>query len=305
MDTTAQKVEFLDHHREELGGVSEGCRILKLPPSTYYHHQKTGPSKRDARDLVLKEEIDRVHSEFPTYGYRRLKHHLARAGMCVNEKRLRRVMRKYGLRPVFWKAFKVQTTQSDHDLPVFPNCLAGVVETGLNQVWVADLTYIHIGDGFVYLAAILDRFSRKAIGWAISKRLDRGISLAALEMALENRNPPPGCIHHTDRGVQYACWEYVERLREKGFQISMSRTGNPYDNAYAESFFKTLKYEEVHLQNYESFEEVLEKLPKFIEEVYNRKRLHSGIGYLPPEEFEKNLTDPVQNIAVRPILCLD
>ncbi len=278
---------------------------MKLPPSTYYHHQKTGPSKRDARDLVLKEEIDRVHSEFPTYGYRRLKHHLARAGMCVNEKRLRRVMRKYGLRPVFWKAFKVQTTQSDHDLPVFPNCLAGVVETGLNQVWVADLTYIHIGDGFVYLAAILDRFSRKAIGWAISKRLDRGISLAALEMALENRNPPPGCIHHTDRGVQYACWEYVERLREKGFQISMSRTGNPYDNAYAESFFKTLKYEEVHLQNYESFEEVLEKLPKFIEEVYNRKRLHSGIGYLPPEEFEKNLTDPVQNIAVRPILCLD
>jgi len=278
---------------------------LKLPPSTYYHHQKAGPSKRDARDLVLKEEIDRVHSEFPTYGYRRLKHHLARAGMCVNEKRLRRVMRKYGLRPVFWKTFKVQTTQSDHDLPVFPNCLAGVVETGLNQVWVADLTYIHIGDGFVYLAAILDRFSRKVIGWAISKRLDRGISLAALEMALENRNPPPGCIHHTDRGVQYACWEYVERLREKGFQISMSRTGNPYDNAYAESFFKTLKYEEVHLQNYESFEEVLEKLPKFIEEVYNRKRLHSGIGYLPPEEFEKNLTDPVQNIAVRPILCLD
>lgn len=278
---------------------------MKLPPSTYYHHQKAGPSKRDARDLVLKEEIDRVHSEFPTYGYRRLKHHLARAGMCVNEKRLRRVMRKYGLRPVFWKTFKVQTTQSDHDLPVFPNCLAGVVETGLNQVWVADLTYIHIGDGFVYLAAILDRFSRKVIGWAISKRLDRGISLAALEMALENRNPPPGCIHHTDRGVQYACWEYVERLREKGFQISMSRTGNPYDNAYAESFFKTLKYEEVHLQNYESFEEVLEKLPKFIEEVYNRKRLHSGIGYLPPEEFEKNLTDPVQNIAVRPILCLD
>jgi len=278
---------------------------LKLPPSTYYHHQKAGPSKRDARDLVLKEELDRVHSEFPTDGYRRLKHHLARAGMCVNEKRLRRVMRKYGLRPVFWKTFKVQTTQSDHDLPVFPNCLAGVVETGLNQVWVADLTYIHIGDGFVYLAAILDRFSRKVIGWAISKRLDRGISLAALEMALENRNPPPGCIHHTDRGVQYACWEYVERLREKGFQISMSRTGNPYDNAYAESFFKTLKYEEVHLQNYESFEEVLEKLPKFIEEVYNRKRLHSGIGYLPPEEFEKNLTDPVQNIAVRPILCLD
>lgn len=278
---------------------------MKLPKSTYYQHKKAGPSKCDARDLLLKEEIDRVHSEFPTYGYRRLKHHLARAGMCVNEKRLRRVMRKYGLRPVFWKTFKVQTTQSDHDLPVFPNCLTGVVETGLNQVWVADLTYIHIGDGFVYLAAILDRFSRKVIGWAISKRLDRGISLAALEMALENRNPPPGCIHHTDRGVQYACWEYVERLREKGFKISMSRTGNPYDNAHAESFFKTLKYEEVHLQNYESYGEVLEKLPRFIEEVYNRKRLHSGIGYLPPEEFEKSLTDSVQPIAVRPILCLD
>ena len=278
---------------------------MSLPRSTYYHHQKPQPKRRETEDLALKTLIDKVHTEFPTYGYRRLKRQLAREGHRVNEKRLRRVMRKYGLFPVIWKTFKVQTTQSDHDLPVFPNLLKDVVETGLNQVWVADLTYIHIGTGFIYLAAILDRFSRRVIGWAISERLDRGISLAALEMALENRNPPPGCIHHSDRGVQYACWEYVARLQEKGIQVSMSRTGNPYDNAFAESFFKTLKYEEVHLQNYESFKEVLEKLPKFIEEVYNRKRLHSGIGYLPPEEFEKNLTDPVQNIAVRPILCLE
>ena len=278
---------------------------MSLPRSTYYHHQKPHPKRREMEDLALKDLIDKVHSEFPTYGYRRLKRQLAREGHRVNEKRLRRVMRKFGLFPVVWKTFKVQTTQSDHDLPIFPNLLKDVVESGLNQVWVADLTYIHIGSGFVYLAAILDRFSRRVIGWALSERLDRGISLAALEMALENRNPPPGCIHHSDRGVQYACWEYVARLQEKGIQVSMSRTGNPYDNAFAESFFKTLKYEEVHLQNYESFKEVLEKLPKFIEEVYNRKRLHSGIGYLPPEEFEKNLTDPVQNIAVRPILCLE
>ena len=278
---------------------------MSLPKSTYYHHQKPRPMSREAADLALKALIDQIHLEFPTYGYRRLKRHLLRAGHRVNDKRLRRVMKKYGLFPVVWKTFKVQTTQSDHDLPVFPNHLAGLVETGLNQVWVADLTYIHIGTGFVYLAAILDRFSRKVIGWAVSKRLDRGISLAALEMALENRNPGPGCIHHSDRGVQYACWEYVARLQEKGFRVSMSRTGNPYDNAHAESFFKTLKYEEVHLQNYETFEEVLEKLPRFIEEVYNRKRLHSGIGYLPPEEFEKNLTDPVQPTAVSPILSLE
>jgi putative transposase len=261
--------------------------------------------RREAEDLALKALIDQVHLEFPTYGYRRLKPHLAREGHRVNSKRLRRVMRKYGLFPVVWKTFKIQTTQSDHDLPVFPNHLAGVVETGLNQVWVADLTYIRITTCFVFLAAILDRFSRKVIGWAVSKRLDRGISLAALEMALENRNPGTGCIHHSDRGVQYACWEYVARLQEKGFLVSMSRVGNPYDNAHAESFFKTLKYEEVHLQNYETYKEVLEKLPRFIEEVYNRKRLHSGIGYLPPEEFEKNLTDPVQPMPVSPILCLE
>jgi putative transposase len=278
---------------------------LSLPRSTYYNQQKPKPGRREVADLVLKATIDQIHLEFPVYGYRRLKKHMAREGQRVNDKRLRRVMKKYGLFPVVWKTYKVQTTQSNHDLPVFPNHLAGVVETGLNQVWVADLTYIHIGTGFVYLAAILDRFSRKVIGWAVSKRLDRGISLAALEMALENRNPGLGCIHHSDRGVQYACWEYVARLQEKGLKPSMSRTGNPYDNAHAESFFKTLKYEEVHLQNYESYEEVLEKLPRFIEEVYNRKRLHSGIGYLPPEEFERNLADPVQPMVVSPILCLE
>jgi putative transposase len=280
---------------------------MKMPRSTYYYQFKKTSGFQEKKDLALREKIEQVRLDFPCYGYRKLRHHFLREGARINEKRIRRVVRKYDLFPVFWgKKFKVQTTQSDHDLPVFPNHLKGVVETAINQVWVADITYIRILACFVYLAAILDRFSRKVIGWAVSKRLDRELSLHALRMALEQRNPPTGCIHHSDRGVQYACWDYVSLLQEKGFKISMSRTGNPYDNAHAESFFKTLKYEEVHLFNYETFEEVLQRLPYFIEEVYNKKRLHSSIGYMPPEEFERQTASKsLTEIAGKPILFLE
>jgi putative transposase len=281
--------------------------MMGLPRSTYYSALKSLPEVQEQKDLALKDQIEQVRLTFPCYGYRMLHRHFLREGLRINDKRIRRVVRKYGLFPVFWgKKFKVQTTQSDHNLPVFPNLLKGVKETAVNQVWVADITYIRILTCFVYLAAILDRFSRKVIGWAISKRLDRELSLQTLKMALEERNPPPGCIHHSDRGVQYACWDYVSLLQAKGLRISMSRTGNPYDNAHAESFFKTLKYEEVHLFNYETFEEVLQRLPYFIEEVYNKKRLHSSIGYLPPEEFERHAaSQPMTEIAVKPILFLE
>jgi putative transposase len=157
---------------------------------------------------------------------------------------------------------------------------------GVNQVWAGDITYIRIGNGFVFLAVLLDLYSRKIIGWAISKRIDRNLTLDAFKMAIKRRKPPRGVIHHSDRGVQYLCEDYVTLLSEKGFYLSCSRKGNPYDNAWSESFMKTIKYDEIYMGNYETYLDVIEKLPFFIEEIYNKKRLHSSLGYLPPEEFE-------------------
>ena len=154
---------------------------------------------------------------------------------------------------------------------------------------MSDLTYIRIQTCFIYLAVILDRYSRKVIGWAIAKRVDRGLCLEALKMALDERTPPKGCIHHSDQGVQYACKDYVKLLKDQGLRISMASKGNPYENAHAEAFFKTLKYEEVHLWNYERYEDVIERVPCFIEEIYNKRRLHSALGYVPPEEFEEEI----------------
>ena len=202
-------------------------------------------------------------------------------------------MNKFGLNATIRRQF-VRTTDSNHGLPVYPNLIAGMVLTGINQLWVADITYIRIATGFVYLAVILDVFSRRIVGWAISKTLDRRFTIEALKMAIELRKPPKGTFHHSDKGVQYACLEYVELLNRNHFRISMSRSGNPYDNAFAESFMKTLKKEEVYLWEYESFIDVAERIPYFIEEVYNRKRVHSGINYLPPVEFETILADEKQ-----------
>jgi len=209
-------------------------------------------------------------------------------------------MKKFGLRPITWRTF-VRTTDSDHALPVYPNLLKKRQVRAVNQVWVADITYIRIRSSFVYLAAILDLYSRKVVGWAISRRIDTELCLAALQMAVNSR-PARGCIHHSDRGVQYAAADYVALLREHGLEISMSRKANPYDNAFMESFYKTLKYEEVHLWNYETYEDAIERLPFFIEEVYNRKRLHSSIGYVPPAEFEANVLK--LKPADRPVLNL-
>lgn len=259
-----------------------------LASSTYYYRSTASGRAGQRRDVRLREQIEAVLAEFPSYGYRRIHEELVRRGRNINSKRIRRVMAKFGLRPVIWRTF-LGTTDSKHTLPIFPNLLQHQTLQGPNQAWASDITYIRIRMGFVFLAAILDIYTRKVIGWSIAKRIDNELCITALKMALENRTPVVGCIHHSDRGSQYASKNYVQLLQDRGLAISMSRKGNPYDNAFIESFFKTLKAEEVHLADYETFQDVIERLPYFIEEVYNQKRLHSGIGYVSPNEFERDL----------------
>jgi putative transposase len=222
--------------------------------------------------------------EFPGYGYRRMTAQLQREGP-INHKRVRRVMAQLGLQ-VQPRRKWIRTTDSDHDLRVYKNHLRGLKIRSVNQVWAADLTYIRLGHGFVYLAVILDLYSRKVIGWALGRQMSGELTLSALRMALEGRGPVAGCIHHSDQGTQYAAAEYIAVLEQAGLRPSMSRRGNPYDNAYVESFMKTLKVEEVYLQNYRTYQDVIESVPRFIEAVYNAKRLHSGLGYQSPNEFE-------------------
>jgi putative transposase len=241
-----------------------------------------------AADAELRDMIEAVQAEFPFYGYRRVHEHLERhSGLTVNKKRLQRVMKEHGLRALVWHGFKVKTTDSEHDFPYAPNLLPGLTVDGPNQVWVADITYIRILTGFVYLAAIVDLFSRKVVGWAISQRINHELCLAALKRAVKERRPSPGCIHHSDRGVQYACPDYMRFLEEHEMVPSMSAQGYCYDNAFMESFFGTLKTEEVYLTDYEIYEDVLDSVPRFIDDVYNAKRMHSSLGYLSPEEYER------------------
>ena len=301
LGSAPEKRRCIRDHRQELGSISKACQVAGLPLSSYYYKPDAADRRwRDADDEKLRERIERIHEDFPGYGYRRVARELVRRGQKVNEKRVRRVMKKFGLRPLTWRRF-VRTTDSRHRLPVYPNLLKKRQVRAINQVWVADITYIRIRSSFVYLAALLDLYSRRIVGWAVSKRIDTELCLTALEMALETRRAR-GCIHHSDRGVQYASIRYVTLLRQNGLQISMSAKGNPYDNAFMESFYKTLKYEEVYLWNYETLEDVLERLPFFLEEVYNRKRLHSSIGYLPPTEFEAAVLK--MKPADRPVLNL-
>lgn len=267
--------------------------MIGLSTSSYYYRPKVDRATRDQNDADLRGLIENIQGIFPKAGYRNVRKHLLRSGVVVNSKRIRRVMLKYSLNAQVKKRF-IRTTDSEHAYHIYPNLLEGRTITGINQAWVSDITYIRIATGFVFLAVVMDIYSRRIVGWAISKSLDREVALSALRMAISQRKPPEGLIHHSDRGVQYACGDYVELLDENKIQISMSRSGNPYDNAFAESFMKTLKNEEVYLWEYENFLDVVERIPFFIEEVYNRKRLHSGIGYLPPEEFEEMLKDEVK-----------
>jgi len=277
--------------------------MLNLSTSAYYYRPKVDPVERAKREADLIDRIDAIHADFPRCGYRMMKQYLKRAGIIISARRLRRLMKQHGLQALIKRAY-VTTTDSNHKLPVYPNLIAGLAVTGINQVYVADITYIRILTGFVYLAVILDVYSRRIVGWAISTRIDGELTIKALNDAIEKRKPPRGVFHHSDRGVQYAYGEYVKILEQHGFHISMSAKGNPYENAFAESLMKTLKYDEIYLWNYETWNDVMERLPNFIEEVYNKKRLHSGIGYLPPEEFEKSLEGKSNNDATRPLLTL-
>ena len=259
------------------------CELVGVDRSWYY--QKPTVEEMAQRDVDLRDAIERIVLEFPGYGYRRVTKQLGRQGLVVNHKRVLRVMREESLLCQLQRQF-VATTDSRHPHQTYPNLLSGLVLDNLDQAWASDITYIRLPTSFVYLAAILDACSRRCIGWALSRFIDTKLTLAALEMALGSRRPPRGFIHHSDRGVQYASGEYVERLQSAGAQISMSGKGNPYDNAKAESFFKTLKTEEVYLKEYRSLEEAEANIGHFIEDVYNAKRLHSSLGYLPPAEFE-------------------
>jgi putative transposase len=259
---------------------------MGLARSTYYYRlrQKSFTAKKGEADL--RDRIEQIVLECARYGYRRVTYQLRREGYEVNHKRVARLMREQSLQCQVKRRW-VKTTDSDHGYRVYPNLVKGLKVKGRNQVWVADISYIRIVTGFLYLAVVLDLFSRKVIGWALSEQIDAQLTLAALRMALEERGSVEGCIHHSDRGVQYACHAYVEEVEAAKMRISMARKGNPYDNAAAESFMKTLKCEEVYLWDYQSVEDVKRRIPYFLQEVYNQKRLHSALGYVTPEEFEQ------------------
>jgi transposase InsO family protein len=239
-------------------------------------------------EMELRGKIQSVALEMRSYGYRPITEELHRRGVIVNHKRVLRLLRADNLLCLRQRAF-VTTTDSNHKLTVYPNLARELVLSNINQLWVADITYIRLRREFIYLAVLLDAFSRRCIGWALSRAIDTQLALGALRMALRTRTFHPGLMHHSDQGVQYASYEYVALLHQHEIQVSMSRTGNPYDNAKAERFMRTLKYEEVYMNDYETLAEVRTSVRHFIEEVYNRKRLHSALAYVPPAEFEESL----------------
>jgi putative transposase len=264
---------------------------MGIARSTYYD-----APKRAADDTALVEAMHAIKDEFEAYGWRRMQAALGQQGWAVNHKKLKRLMREHGLNARRRRRF-VATTDSDHDQPIFPNRTRDMTVDGPDQLWVADLTYVAVAVGFVYVALIMDAWSRRIIGYSMSRRIDARLTLAALNAAIALRQPSCGCVHHSDRGSQYAAEKYRNRLQQAKLVGSMGRRGNPYDNAMMESLMKTLKVEGVYPLEFESAEDVTEQLPAFIDK-YNARRLHSSLGYLSPEQYEKqHARPPVKDAA--------
>jgi putative transposase len=272
--------------------LDHAIRLLGVSRSGFYkwlEQSKNEPVKGD--DLVIRNELQKVAVEFPAYGYRRITIELKNRGYTVNHKRVLRLMREDNLLCVR-KRFKPKTTDSNHNFRIYPNLIKDLEITRLNQVWASDITYIRLPREFIYLAVVLDLFSRRCIGWNLDRSMYTELTLRALTMALEDRwnGTMQGLIHHSDQGVQYASKEYIDCLHTHGIRISMAAQGNPYDNAFVESFIRTLKYEEVYLNDYETFSDASGNIPSFIDDVYNKKQLHSALGYRSPIDFEKEVT---------------
>jgi putative transposase len=266
--------------------VNALCQMTGLSRAGYYRWRL--PPRATPVEMELRDQMQQVAVESPAYGYRRITAELQRRGFTLNHKHVLRLMREDNLLCLRRKAFVV-TTDSRHNLAVYPNLARQIQPTAVNQLWVADITYIRLCREFVYLAVVLDAFSRRVVGWALGRTLEASLAVSALQMALDQRRPSPGgLVHHSDRGVQYASAEYTMLLKERQIRISMSRRGNPYDNAACESFMKTLKYEEVYRTEYRDLSEALASVGEFIEQIYNQTRLHSALGYVPPAEFEQN-----------------
>ena len=263
------------------------CRWAEVSAAAYYRHWRACAPRQE--DTALRDRLQQLALAHRHYGYRRLGVLLRREGWTANHKRVLRLLRIDNLLCLRRRAFVPPTTESNHPWPVWPNLVRGMQTTGLNQLWVADITYVRLNEEFVYLAVVLDAHSRRVVGWAMERHLCTLLALRALKMALAERNPMPGMIHHSDRGVQYACSDYVEVLLRRGIQISMSRVANPYDNAKAESFIKTLKQEQVDGRAYRDFHHMRRSIAEFLENVYNQRRLHSALGYQSPVEFEEAL----------------
>jgi len=266
-----------------------------------YYHRSRKDDLQLSRDMELRTAIEQIHLEFPGYGYRRVREHLLRQGITVNAKRIRRVMKTYSIFSSVKKLIKQRGKGIGKKL-VYPNLIRGKKLNGPNQVWATDITFIKLLHEYIYVSAIIDIYTRKIVGWSVSKDLSHRFCLESLQVAIRKYKPKAGIIHHSDRGVQYCCEIYVDYLKSQGFEISMSKLGTPEDNAFIESFFKTLKNEEVYVKGYETIKDVIKNLPKFIDEIYNTRRLHSALGYKTPEEFEaetlklKPADRPVQRI---------